>query len=165
MRRLEIGCGDLQTEGFEHLDSRDLPGVDHVQDCRDLSNFDDGTFGEIVAKDVIEHLSWWDVPKALAEWLRVLVPGGSLEVETPNALELVDLLLGTPGDATARRWGTESDWQRFSRIAYGHQDYPENFHGCYFTAPWLTQLLLDAGASRVDPLTYDAFRFRLRAVR
>lgn len=164
MKALEIGCGDVQTVGFEHLDSRPLPGVDHVQSAVDLSNLPSDTYDLVIAKDVVEHLSWWDVPTALGEWLRVVRPGGHLVVETPNAEELVQLI-ANPSAAGLRRWGGESDWQRFSRVAYGHQDYPENFHGCYFTPEWLEELLLDAGAAKVETLHRDLFRFQLRATK
>ncbi len=164
MRRLEIGCGDDPTEGFEHLDCRPLPHVQHVQSAVDLSNFPDETFDVVVAKDIIEHLSWWDVPAALGEWMRVVKAGGHLEVETPNAHELVELI-ARPHDPGLQRWNSESDWQRFSRVAYGHQDYPENFHGCYFTPEWLQDLLLKSGASAVDTMWSNLFRFRLRATR
>lgn len=166
MKALEIGCGTELTRepGWEHLDARDLPHVEHVQDARDLSNFADGSFDLVVAKDVIEHLPWRDVEPALAEWLRVVTFGGHLEVETPNAAELVELITN-PGDPLLRRWGAESDWERFSRVAYGHQDYLENFHGCYFTPAWLEELLVKAGASAVEQVHCDLYRFRLRATK
>lgn len=164
MRALEIGCGLEQTAGWEHLDARALPGIDHVQDARDLSTFDDESFDLVVAKDVIEHLPWRDVEPALTEWLRVVKLGGHLEVETPNAEELAELITN-PGSSDLRRWKSESDWERFSRVAFGHQDYDQNFHGCYFTPRWLAELLVKAGARTIEYVHGDLFRFRLRATK
>jgi ubiquinone/menaquinone biosynthesis C-methylase UbiE len=166
MRVLEIGPGNVPTidDGWEHLDVRPLWHVEYVQSAVDLSNFEDGTFDKLVAQDVIEHLSWRDVPKALAEWVRVVASGGMLEVETPNAWELVRIVLnGQHPDLN--RVGEESDWEMFCRVAYGHQDYPENTHLSYFTPEWLEDLLLVAGAASVRRMSDGLFRFRLEATK
>jgi SAM-dependent methyltransferase len=164
VRALEIGCGEspITDPGWEHLDLRPFPHVEHVQPATDLSNFSDDTFDRIAAKDVIEHIGWALVPVALSEWVRVLKPGGVLEVETPNAKEIVELI-ANPGDPTLPRWGGESDWARFSRVTFGHQDCPENHHASYFTWEWLTDLLYGAGAGHVETMWCTLARFRLRA--
>lgn len=160
MKVLELGCGDAPTlkDGWEHLDLRDLPHIKYVQSAVDLSNFDDDSFNMIVTKDMIEHLSWREVPKALSEWLRV---APIVEIETPNAIEVLNLLHSD----YEPRWNKESDWQRFSRVLFGHQDYPENTHKCYFTVGWLEELLHEAGASFVKIITENPRSFRLRAYR
>lgn len=160
--KLELGCGSLQTEGFIHLDVRELDGVDVVRDAADLTCWADNTFSVIKARDLIDHFSWRDVPKVLREWLRVLQPGGYLELEQDNANHLVELI-ANPGSRGLWRLENETDWERFSRIAYGHQDYPENTHRTYFTPPWLTGLLYEAGAATVETMDANVFRFRLRA--
>lgn len=169
MNVLEIGCGEApELEHSTRLDARKLPGIDLVQSAVDLSNLDDASFDRVVAKDVIEHISWQDVPAALAEWMRVLRSGGALEVETPNGRELVAQMMA-PQDPDLPRWKQrgvpESDWQRFCRTAFGHQDYPENLHRSYFTRPWLAELLMAAGAAKVDTLEYSLQRFRLSAMK
>lgn len=166
MRVLEIGCGTTPTvaDGWVHLDARELPHIEHVQSCVDLGNFADGSFDLIVAKDVIEHLSWRDVPKALREWWRVLDTNGHLEVETPNAAELVDLI-ANPQSPGLQRWRNETDWERFCRVTFGHQDYPENAHLSYFTKDWLVGLLIAAGFRDIDVVFENLLRFRLRATR
>lgn len=166
MRVLELGCGDVARPepDWDYLDMRPLPCVTFIQSAVDLSNLDPASYDRVVAVDLVEHLSWWDVPKALHEWFRVLVPGGVLEIETPNALELVELIQ-RPAHYGLMRWGAESDWQRFSRVAYGHQDYAENTHRCYFTPEWLTGLLFEAGASSVSTVDLSLQRFRLEATK
>ncbi len=165
MSVLEIGSGDApEVDGSTRLDVRSMAGIDLVQPATDLSNLDDDTFDRVIARDVIEHLGWRDVPVALREWMRVVRPGGVLEVETPNALELAQQIV-SPEDPELPRHRNEPDWERFARTAYGHQDYPENWHGCYFTRSWLAELLTQAGAASVETLSYSLQRFRLAAVK
>lgn len=144
------------------MDARPGPHIEHVGDALDLSRFPDGTFDTVVTKDMIEHLSWRDVPSALREWLRVLRPDGTLDIETPNADELF-LLLG--GKQTGSRVENESRWEQFCRVAYGHQDYPENTHRSYFTPEWLTQLMKDAGCSSVRVVYANDLRFQLEGTK
>lgn len=165
MRVLEIGCGDRpEVDGSERLDARSDVGATYVQSALDLSNLESDSFDRVLARDVVEHLGWRDVPKALSEWLRVVKPGGTLEVETPNALE-VALQVVAADDPLLRRHKGESDWERFCRTAFGHQDYPENAHRAYFTRRWLAELLEQAGAATVETLDYSLERFRLAAVK
>lgn len=153
-------------DGWEHLDIRPLPHIEHVQDATDLANFRDGTFDRVIAQDVIEHIGWRLIPDTLREWLRVLKPGGTLEVETPNARELHQILM-RPNDPSGRRASKhgvhESQFEYFNRVLFGHQDYPENTHKSYFTPEWLQRLLADAGAGEVTVMSSDNFRFRLAA--
>ena len=100
-RILEVGCGggallalledkghrvmgiDLLEEALEaarritarseilFADACDLPLADESFDC-------------LVSQHLIEHLK--DLPHALAEWRRVLAPGGTMAICTPNSL-------------------------------------------------------------------------------
>ena len=92
-RRLHIG-GVESRSGWEILDARPGPAVDHVGNALDLGRFADGLFTEVYASHVLEHFDYADeLPLALAEWHRVLVPGGVLRVSVPDLDILAHLLL------------------------------------------------------------------------
>lgn len=57
---------------------------DFVCDLASMPIFRDGMFDEVRAHHVLEHLAPDHAVMALAEVLRVLVPGGVLDVETPD---------------------------------------------------------------------------------
>ncbi len=92
MRRLEIGPGGERLPGFETLNAVATPWTDHVADARKLP-FPDATFGEVYSCHCIEHIDWFDIEATIAEWARVLAPGGLLEVHTVNAGPLMLAML------------------------------------------------------------------------
>jgi predicted SAM-dependent methyltransferase len=93
IRKLHIG-GAERRAGWEVLDVRAGPHVDHVGDALDLSRFGDGTFAELYASHVLEHFDYVsELPHVLAEWYRVLAPGGVLRLSVPDIDILAHLLL------------------------------------------------------------------------
>ncbi|MHB8894872.1 MAG: class I SAM-dependent methyltransferase [Candidatus Geothermincolia bacterium] len=82
----DITCCDLDTAAIEKM--RDLcPKFTWlVSDATHLP-FDDASFDTVYAGEIIEHVG--DPMEALAEWRRVLAPGGTLIVTTPNRERLL----------------------------------------------------------------------------
>jgi SAM-dependent methyltransferase len=81
-KRLNLGCGTDIRPGFVNLDVAPLPGVDVVHDLDELPlPFEAGAFAEIVCKDLLEHV---DLIAVLRECHRILVPGGSLHMQSPH---------------------------------------------------------------------------------
>lgn len=110
-RQLEIGPNKARLPGFETLDIEPGPLVDHVSDCRHLP-FIDGAFDLVYACHVIEHIQWNEVEATLAEWARVLKPGGWLEIHTVDAHRLCKAFvdLEETGEWTGpepRKWRAE----------------------------------------------------------
>jgi predicted SAM-dependent methyltransferase len=92
-RRLHIG-GKEAKAGWEILDVRPAPHVDHVGDAASLRQFADGTFSEIYASHVLEHFCYLnELCPVLVEWHRVLQPGGVLRLSVPDLDILAHLLL------------------------------------------------------------------------
>ena len=91
-RRLEIGPGRHHLEGFETLDCIARKDVDHVADAR-KTRLPDGAFDLVYASHVIEHVPWYETEALLAEWVRILKPGGQLEVWTVDAAKIAVALV------------------------------------------------------------------------
>jgi len=81
-----ITCCDLDAAAIEKM--RDLcPAFEWlVSDATHLP-FEDGSFDVVYAGEIIEHVG--DPLEALAEWRRVLAPGGTLILTTPNRERLL----------------------------------------------------------------------------
>jgi len=131
--KLNLGCGLDRRQGYVNIDKRKEVQPDLVLDLEDGKlPFPDSSCSEILAHDVLEHLSWRKVRALLRECLRVLEPGGVLKLRVPD-LELIYKL----------RFG--QDFEEISFWVYGAQDYPENTHKAGFTMASLRKLLESEG--------------------
>jgi predicted SAM-dependent methyltransferase len=103
-RRLHIG-GAVKSEGWEVLNANPAPHVDHVCNANDLSQFAAGTFIEIYASHVVEHLDFTgELQNTLKEWNRVLEPGGRISISVPDLDVLAKLMLDKEGLTAEERY-------------------------------------------------------------
>ena len=82
-RVLDIGCGPTkQLPASVGLDQHPVPGVDLVANLERGLPFTDGSFDQVFAVHVLEHVV--DLLRLMNEIHRVLRPGGVLHVITPS---------------------------------------------------------------------------------
>lgn len=79
--------------GWTTVDIVEGAEVDHVGDCRDLSRFATGSAEALYASHVLEHVTYADLPSTLAEWHRVLAPGGEAMIAVPDMNILAQLFV------------------------------------------------------------------------
>ena len=132
--KLNLGCGEDYREGYINVDTRNLPRVDIKWKIDDLGEYiRDNSIVEILAWDVLEHFPVRQVPKALDEWVRMLAPGGILQIKVPD----LDILSRTLCDY----YDNPAEIRHMVDRLYGGQDYPQNFHNCGFNLALLKQFL------------------------
>jgi len=102
--RLHIG-GKQAHPDWKILDVEARPEVDIVCDAADLSQFADNSVDQIYASHVLEHFFYalnGELLQVLAEWKRVLKPGGQLLISVPDLQKLCWLYLNPQFDPLER---------------------------------------------------------------
>jgi predicted SAM-dependent methyltransferase len=140
--RLHIG-GTEAKEGWKILNIQAGPKVDFVGDCTDLGQFADASVDELYASHVLEHLGHQtELARALQGFHRILKPGGRAMISVPDFETLCRLFL----DPRA----TMRDRFHVMRFVFGGQMDEHDFHRVGLTHEFLSQLLRQAGFSRVE---------------
>lgn len=79
---LNVGSGQIVWPGWHNVDGFG-DRADVKADLKALP-FPDNHADRVVAIHVFEHFYLWETPALLAEWKRVLKPGGKIVLELPN---------------------------------------------------------------------------------
>ena len=143
MLKLNIGAGPTRIPGFIPIDRKlgteacPLPPFVVWEGKRwDLG---DDSVGEIRASHILEHFSFADVRRALAEWVRVLKPGGLMKVAVPD----IELILDNTDNKLWPHW-----------LMGGQQD-ADDFHRSIFTDETLRREMRLAGLEQLVPWCCD----------
>jgi len=140
--RLHIG-GWARRPGWKILDIQAGPIVDFVGNCRDLSQFGDGTVSAVYASHVLEHLPYRDeLPKALSEIRRILTTDGIFLMSVPDLEVLCQLFLDRELPFKERL--------TVMAMMFGGQNDDHDFHYVGLWREHLGRLLAQAGFRRVD---------------
>lgn len=151
-RKIEIGCGRKPREGYESCDIRAIPGVDHICEAGKLP-FEDGTIDEIYTRHLIEHFTLKEFIEVLAEWNRVLAPGGVLYVITPNLLwHAKQLLEGSHESFYTTQRGQNDRYWAFGSI-FGWQQDEHDIHKFGYYYELLKDILYEAGFGDIENRT------------
>ncbi len=139
---LHLGAGSQKIHGLINCDLFDEK-ADRKVDARNLEGFADGSIDYIESHHMIEHLSFVEAAGAVAEWSRVLKPGGYLVLTCPD--------LGR----VASRWGKLAWWHRLRacnyerdyvlKMLYGSQEHQGMFHKSGYDRAHLSELLANHG--------------------
>jgi SAM-dependent methyltransferase len=170
-RYLEIGPGPTRIAGFETLNVVGGPQVDYVCNATARLPFLKETFDIVYASHILEHAAWYRSLDTLREWVRVLKPGGVLEVWVPDGLKIAEAFVAA--ERTGSRSYEEDGWWRFNeehdpcpwmagRIfsygdgtgAVGHF----NWHMAMFSERYLGALMQKAGVTDIRRMNRDEVR-------
>lgn len=99
--KLNLGAGGIEYPGYLSVDMYD-PRANIIMDIANLT-FKDNTAVEILASHVFEHLNPYHSVATLADWRRVLKPGGKLIMEMPDIEQLCKRF--TESKSTGERYG------------------------------------------------------------
>ena len=127
--KLNLGAGAKPIKGYTNIDRKtgqEVYPLDYPDDSAD----------EIRASHVLEHFSHHKTADVIADWVRVLKPGGILKVAVPD-LDIICQMVaqGEPINAQAYLMG-------------GHQD-GDDHHGAALDRRRLSQIFFDLGLDQV----------------
>lgn len=157
MRKLEIGPGvNSLGRDWDAMDMLDRPHVTIKHDARIFPYpVPEKTFELVYMSHVLEHIPWFQTKNCLQEVLRILAPGGTLEIWVPDLKKLVEGYLN-PSLICNDGWykfNEEKDpvkWFNGRLFTYGPGE--ENWHRAAFDREYLERCLLSAGFVEVSPL-------------
>jgi predicted SAM-dependent methyltransferase len=81
--KLHLGCGNRRIQGFVHVDVLAFAHLG-ARARVDALPFADGAFELAYASHVLEHFGRHEQRRVLAEWFRVVAPGGWLRLAVPD---------------------------------------------------------------------------------
>jgi predicted SAM-dependent methyltransferase len=149
--RLHLGCGAIDARGYVNVDLAPYAHVHHVHAVAPLEMLADDQADLVYGSHILEHLSFAAAADALAEWRRVLKPGGILRLSVPDFSIFI---------------GIYRETGRLETVAagiMGGQDYEGNFHQSVYDEARLTALLREAGFREVrrwDPASVEDHDFK-----
>ena len=145
MVKLNLGCGGRTLKGYKNIDIEPREGVE-VMDLREKLPFEDKTVQKIFSSHFIEHIDYMKVGEVLKDWGRVLVPGGELEVWTPD----FDRIVAEP----------RKKWKWVNWRLYARDDKKEGcIHRCVFNFGWMEKILKGDVFEKIERIPLKEFPF------
>lgn len=148
--KVVIGTRTWLGEDWTHVDidprplhdpkTGDRHPVDVVCDARKLNLPDD--YADIVYNsECLEHFPWREYPKVLAEWCRIVKPGGWIRVEVPDFLKCCQQVLD---------WDCLEGDRRMQQLFFAEQLNEFDFHYVGLTPRMLTDDFESLGFEVID---------------
>ncbi|HYZ32139.1 MAG TPA: methyltransferase domain-containing protein [Crenalkalicoccus sp.] len=147
--RLHIGAGAFRIDGWLNSDYTPKPGV-VVVDATKKFPFRDSTFNYIYTEHMIEHISFSDGACMLQQCARVLKPGGTIRIVTPNFPVFLDFYR-QPEDERYKAY-MDWTWSELHRVGNGAEaptSHPVFIINYYFKA-WGHTFIYDEYSLRLS---------------
>jgi len=147
-RRLHLGSGGHLLHGWLNSDILDLRKGMIFLDVRERFPFEDCTFDLVYSEHLLEHLSYSDGGHLLKESFRILKPGGTCRISTPDLSFLISVWKDdTEDNRQYLKWAFDTYW-RASRPskALAMNYYLTGWgHKCVYDLKLLTESCREAG--------------------
>lgn len=136
---LDLGAGPVSPEGYTPMGRGH-----HGTEIYPLP-YEDDTVDVIRAVHVLEHFGHREVDAVLAEWVRVLKPGGILRVAVPNFEQLADEYLRGGIRPVPDEWvimGAQSDENDFHKSLFDREHLRQRFarQNLVLLRPWVSEI-------------------------
>lgn len=120
MKKLNLGSGSDYRQGFINIDILSDVGADLVHDITKPFPFSSESVSEIIAQDVLEHLTREQQSDFFAEAFRLLVKGGRLFIRIPNNDDIWERFSDDPDTRNLFLFGDTSETGIWGSHKSGH---------------------------------------------
>ena len=134
--KIHLGCGSKFISGFQHVDSTHYRHLDYCADVSSLPFYRDCSASLIYACHVLEHFGRHEYMSVLAEWCRILAPGGILRLSVPDFAAVASLY---------SEQGLSDGLSGLIGLVSGGQRDASDYHKMIFDEALLVKSLLDCG--------------------
>lgn len=170
-RKLEIGPGIDLIPQFETLSIEKRPDVNYICNAFKKMPFHDNTFSIIYASHILEHIPWYYIDSVIEEWIRILKPGGYLEIWVPDGLKICKAFVDAEENHENRihldgwyKFNKSRDpcvWASGRCFSYGNGDdnlASFNWHRAIFSERYLKDILRKHGLYQIEKMTNEQIR-------
>lgn len=137
--KLHLGCGPRYIPGFVHVDAQPAPHVDIVAPVEHLP-LDSASASLIYASHILEHFDRHTYKAVLAEWFRVLKPGGIFRLAVPDFAACAAIYYES---------GLADGLSGLIGLIVGGQRDSYDYHKMVFDEDFLRRVLLEIGYREV----------------
>ena len=145
LKKINFGCGWDKRSGFLNVDVDEACTPDLLVKNGDYGVIPINHYKEILANDVLEHISHAYTQSVLLDWAEFLKKGGTLHIQTSS-------ILGVAAQLTKAK--TFQDQIGWTICLFGNQAHSGDFHHIGFTEATLKTNLIAAG------FTIDSFELK-----
>ncbi|MBU1229591.1 MAG: methyltransferase domain-containing protein [Proteobacteria bacterium] len=145
VRLVHAGCGAHYLDGFINIDGNIQRKVDYLLDLRVGMPFPDNHIRLIYSSHMLEHVDINAAVSILAEWRRVLVPGGYVYLTLPDFKSVFDIIAGRE----------EQQYPRAFHSPYAqaiNHLFCDSQHRYAYCVENIQELALQAGFKAVEPV-------------
>jgi hypothetical protein len=162
--KYNMGCGPKYLDGYVNVDGFAWDKVDYIHDLTDIPYVfaENESASEIVAIEVLEHISFKDTRKVLQEWYRILAKGGELHIQVPDCGKMMEYYINEQVCECVPHKDIKEEFKANENCVYcegkamvnpkrwlfaftGAQKHPFDTHKNIFTIEILDQLLSEIG--------------------
>ena len=157
--KLNLGCGNKHLQGFVNVDLESnwcLRKPNMAADVAKPLPLPDGVVDEVHAYHLVEHFYRWEAFDILADWVRVLKPGGLLVIELPCLDKILSIMQHCIATQTEMPENLTM-WGLYGDPGYGK---PEMCHRWCYSIAEMTAMLEELGleVTSTEPQTHKPIR-------
>lgn len=142
VKKVNLGCGPQDLDGYINVDMRDLDNVDIVSSATELP-FEKEELDEILSSHLIEHFTAVIMEKeVLPYWYSLLKKGGKIRSILPNISYMAHKYVEN-----------EISFEDYAEVISGGQEYEGNYHYAVYSTDKLCKLLEKVGFQNIKVIT------------